>query len=1108
MEQATNQFNAGLQMDTHPMVQGNDTLTDALNATLITMNGNEVILQNDMGNRRVDNAFLPAGYEPVGIKEYGGIIYIAAYNPITNKSQIGSFPSPERKISPDDVKDDLQGTLNFDQLKNSEVKNKIKYLITDSTLVPLTSNNVLHAGDKFVVYCSDLPRENNNAETIKNFITNYYNTNGNKVNSPKNKLYTLYLGILNSQNEFVDITKTLCRWKISQNKPVMQEYTNQSELFRFNDGYFIASGKPDNLDYIETIDDAKLIKERQVMPANTYAYKLVGPLYLKAELNHIQDFNFNIYGNKISPTEADIYIEGYVIYNCPDSSWITSFQDNGDDNYAQYELGETNNSGWFNFIQTPENANPVTKNNDTSFNEVNKITYDPNTNLYSVKITKKYSSLIADDGTKIHYTLGVLPNNSFSDVYLEGLSQSGVIDIDKLGSGDLDLIGWRFYNALNSTTLSYAFDAYPKYKHRFQDLTFKFDQVGGNKTFTLDNLKIYNGRVTLNLDWENYPIRSEELYKVTITCKQKSEIEGSSSTNYTFIRWFLSTPLMNNCYIPNSDSHIEDYGNPQGDEETILDNLLTVKVSSNLSITNNSPEPEYSSQPTTGSWVVGNEEINIEYKHQQDIDISIQTETDVIEDLYPSFIRVSNTGVNTINFERAAFETDLMNTNIDPNRRGTYADSSLNDFIHLDNLEKTSDNKRIRGKISFYDKYKGSSKKAEEVSYPFGSVEKWLKKAIFYNASQEQDSPSNLKLDKYGGIGLDYDGDHHSHMLNVYASGNNQVQMIRTDGAEPDSSIGERIGHDNGDFSYDQKKTDIFEYFRSKLGNNTFTYVFEDLNDHENQDNRISKNKLRSQYSSSPSLKQYARVWWRTSSDDWALFPSMLGRNTSLWEFIKTGIFKTTDIQNLIYCFADSISGDQINVYMADGQNRIFNNKYQIEASLIITSHISNVTITGTTNSIQCGYQIGTGAMQPQKKIEFKNPNESNDSFVEQKFYIDSSEVFQDTVSEMTSNSDNKSYICIENGIEKDYKGNTLNTNTIYEIKNGKLYPLEIKNILISDQYTKSPGIKGILYNSNSSQMSLDYKYDTVGGSGSSNNWTVFDYTGAIVVYIEIKHTE
>jgi hypothetical protein len=62
MEQTTNVFNKGLQTDTHPMVQGNDTLSDALNATLVTMNGNEVVLQNDMGNAKIDNAYLPPGY--------------------------------------------------------------------------------------------------------------------------------------------------------------------------------------------------------------------------------------------------------------------------------------------------------------------------------------------------------------------------------------------------------------------------------------------------------------------------------------------------------------------------------------------------------------------------------------------------------------------------------------------------------------------------------------------------------------------------------------------------------------------------------------------------------------------------------------------------------------------------------------------------------------------------------------------------------------------------------------------------------------------------------------------------------------------------------------
>ena len=54
MEQANNTFSKGLQLDTHPMIQGNETLTDCLNGTLITMNGNEVILQNDMGNYPLD----------------------------------------------------------------------------------------------------------------------------------------------------------------------------------------------------------------------------------------------------------------------------------------------------------------------------------------------------------------------------------------------------------------------------------------------------------------------------------------------------------------------------------------------------------------------------------------------------------------------------------------------------------------------------------------------------------------------------------------------------------------------------------------------------------------------------------------------------------------------------------------------------------------------------------------------------------------------------------------------------------------------------------------------------------------------------------------------
>ena len=98
-QQEANQFDKGLSLDTNPIAMDNHTLSGALNATMITMNGNELVLQNDMGNAKVESAYLPSGFVPVGMQEFGGIVYVASYNPFTKESQIGSFPSPERNIS-------------------------------------------------------------------------------------------------------------------------------------------------------------------------------------------------------------------------------------------------------------------------------------------------------------------------------------------------------------------------------------------------------------------------------------------------------------------------------------------------------------------------------------------------------------------------------------------------------------------------------------------------------------------------------------------------------------------------------------------------------------------------------------------------------------------------------------------------------------------------------------------------------------------------------------------------------------------------------------------------------------------------------------------------
>nr|DAE20006.1 MAG TPA: hypothetical protein [CrAss-like virus sp. ctYsL76] len=91
----TNVFTDGLNTDLHPLTTPNTVLTDCINGTIITYNGNEYILQNDMGNYQLSKAKLPADYIPIGIKEYGNIVYIVSYNPLDKKCQIGSYPSPQ-----------------------------------------------------------------------------------------------------------------------------------------------------------------------------------------------------------------------------------------------------------------------------------------------------------------------------------------------------------------------------------------------------------------------------------------------------------------------------------------------------------------------------------------------------------------------------------------------------------------------------------------------------------------------------------------------------------------------------------------------------------------------------------------------------------------------------------------------------------------------------------------------------------------------------------------------------------------------------------------------------------------------------------------------------
>lgn len=164
-KESVNTFTKGLVMDFNPLLTPNNVLTNNLNGTLITFNGNEYVLQNDFGNGEVGTAKLPAGYVPVGMKEHGGIIYVASHNPITGKSQIGSFPSPQQLyVGEDDNITNININFNSFITLNSNNIPIIEYETVRQKLFQVTNSDeykVFYPGDKFIITSSTITNEAN-----------------------------------------------------------------------------------------------------------------------------------------------------------------------------------------------------------------------------------------------------------------------------------------------------------------------------------------------------------------------------------------------------------------------------------------------------------------------------------------------------------------------------------------------------------------------------------------------------------------------------------------------------------------------------------------------------------------------------------------------------------------------------------------------------------------------------------------------------------------------------------------------------------------------------------------------------------------------------------
>ena len=156
-------------MDTNELTTPENILTDCLNGTLITYNGKEFTLQNDFGNGIVESAKLKPGFIPIGIKEYGGIIYVVSHNPMTLESEFGSFPSPERNITPEEkgVPLESSGVGTIEMSSSDFISNGDISLISVRRDLMKSSDFSLNPGDRYAIFFTDA----GNYNTLMQFLT-------------------------------------------------------------------------------------------------------------------------------------------------------------------------------------------------------------------------------------------------------------------------------------------------------------------------------------------------------------------------------------------------------------------------------------------------------------------------------------------------------------------------------------------------------------------------------------------------------------------------------------------------------------------------------------------------------------------------------------------------------------------------------------------------------------------------------------------------------------------------------------------------------------------------------------------------------------------------
>lgn len=241
-KEAVNTFNDGLNYDLNPITTPDSILTDCVNGTFITFNGDEMALQNDAGNTKI---FIPTlnkyvklsdGFYPLGIKELGGVLYIISGNQETNEVELGSYPSPlVMNESRDNVLNigvmklnteyglglyPYQGgvAVKFNSNFNSDIFNYLSYydqnadkqeMLYDLKLYQKLNTGLIDITDWFNKKCAEINKYSKNIWlNSNNFLycpNNYKGTLITKLELVKLQQFELYRSIQNgSQPDYYD----------------------------------------------------------------------------------------------------------------------------------------------------------------------------------------------------------------------------------------------------------------------------------------------------------------------------------------------------------------------------------------------------------------------------------------------------------------------------------------------------------------------------------------------------------------------------------------------------------------------------------------------------------------------------------------------------------------------------------------------------------------------------------------------------------------------------------------------------------------------------------------------------------------------------------------